>query len=118
MRNKNGDIDYSRHYQLPCRHAEFRITAGTDHLRFYNSERDQHDRILPCKVSCVGCGAPVADEGRRMWLAFPSLFDFGHLSGEPAAFRPSCHNFYGSLVIEVGDALPKWAGHKNDSLRL
>lgn len=95
-----------------------RITAGIDQMRFYNSERNQHARILPCKISCARCGTPIADEGRRMWLAFPSLFDFGQRSDIPEAFRPTCHIFYGSRVVEVCDDLPKWAGHKNHSQRL
>ncbi|MEE4604606.1 MAG: hypothetical protein V2J65_25230, partial [Desulfobacteraceae bacterium] len=70
---------------------DVRITAGIDHLRFFNSERLTYERILPCKVSCGRCGTPIADEGRRMWLAFPSLFDFGQLSKVPAAFKPTCH---------------------------
>jgi hypothetical protein len=97
---------------------DVRFTAGIDHLRFYNNERDQHARILPCKVSCARCGTPIADEGRRMWLAFPSLFDFGHSREIPAAFRPTCHIFYGTHVVPVGDDLPKWSGHKNHSQRL
>ena len=95
-----------------------RITAGTQHLRFFNSERQTHERILPCKVSCARCGTPIADEGRRMWLAFPSLFDFGDLALVPAAFNPPCHIFYGMRVVDIGDDLPKWSGHKNHSVRL
>jgi hypothetical protein len=95
-----------------------RITSGLDLLRFYNSEQDRNERILPCKVSCNQCGSPIADEGRRMWLAFPSLFDFGQGSEMPESFKPTCHLFYGQRVIDVGDDLPKWAGHKNLSTRL
>ena len=55
---------------------DIRLVAGVDDLRFYNSEIDRRDRVLPCKVSCARCGTLIADEGRRMWLAFPTLFDF------------------------------------------
>ena len=97
---------------------QVRFTAGLDQLRFFNSERGVNERILPCKVSCTKCGAPIADEGRRMWLAFPTLFDFG-LSGQvPDSFKPSCHIFYGQRVADNCDNLPKWAGHKNQSARL
>lgn len=94
------------------RHVRF--TAGLNHLDFYNSEQDRHERILPCKVSCSRCGTLIADEGRRMWLAFPSLFDFGH-DAVPEAFKPTCHIFYGMRVVDLRDDLPKWAGHKNHS---
>ncbi len=97
---------------------DVRITKGTDALIFYNSEQKIHARILPCKVRCGSCGTPIADEGRRMWLAFPSLFDFGFPPKVPTAFLPTCHIFYGSRVIDIRDNLPKWSGHKNTSERL
>lgn len=95
------------------RHVRF--TAGLENLIFYNSEQNRSERILPCKVRCGKCGTPIADEGRRMWLAFPSLFHFGHPAKVPEAFRPTCHLFYGSRIIEIPDDLPKWSGHKNHS---
>jgi hypothetical protein len=97
------------------RKRDVRITKGMGHLKFYNSEQSINERILPCKVSCGLCGTPIADEGRRMWLAFPSLFDFGFPPNVPKAFMPTCHIFYGSRVIDIDDDLPKWSGHKNKS---
>ena len=94
---------------------DVRITKGLDHLKFYNSEQDVHERMLPCKVSCGSCGTPIADEGRRMWLAFPSLFDFGFPPRVPKAFMPTCHIFYGARVMDINDNLPKWSGHKDHS---
>ena len=73
---------------------DVRILAGMNHLFFYNRELDKPERILPCKVSCALCGTPIADEGRRMWLAFPSLFDFGIPPKVPETFKPTCHIFY------------------------
>lgn len=96
---------------------QVRFTAGLDLLRFYNSDRDIKERILPCKVSCELCGTPIADEGRRMWLAFPTLFDFDQSAGIPDSFKPTCHIFYGQRVSDVCDDLPKWLGHKNYSAR-
>ena len=99
------------------------IIAGEAHPRFYSAsarrifegnEADQ--RTLPAKVSCALCGTLIADEGRRMWMAFPSLFDFKQ--GIPDAFKPTCHIFYGSRVVDVADELPKWMGHKNRSAQL
>ena len=97
---------------------DVRITHGIDHLRFYNSELNTHDRVLPCKVSCNMCGTLIADEGRSMWLAFPSLFDFGTPPKIPEQFKPTCHIFYSMRVIDIVDALPKWSGHKNESEQL
>lgn len=94
-----------------------RLTAGLSHLHFFNSEQGLPERILPCKVSCAKCGTPIADEGRRMWLAFPTLFDFGHTE-VPDSFKPTCHIFYGTRVVDLSDDLPKWSGHKNHSTRL
>ncbi len=95
------------------RHVRF--TTGLDHLIFYNSEQDRNERILPCKVSCGKCGTPIADEGHRMWLAFPALFKFGHRVNVPDSFKPTCHIFYDMRVAEIRDDLPKWSGHKNHS---
>lgn len=95
-----------------------RFSSGLDHLRFFNSERSLNERILPCKVSCNHCGTPIADEGRRMWLAFPALFEFEQGGETPDSFKPSCHIFYGQRVIDVYDDLPKWPGHKNSSSQL
>ena len=95
-----------------------RLTAGLDHLRFFNSEQGMNNRILPCKVSCNRCGTLIADEGRRMWLAFPTLFDFRQETATPDSFKPTCHIFYSQRLIDICDKLPKWSGHKNHSDRL
>ena len=97
---------------------DVRITEGIDYLKFFNSECQRFERILPCKVSCGRCGTLIADEGRRMWLAFPSLFGFGHPSKVPASFKPTCHIFYSLRVVDIKDDLPKWSGHKDYSDRL
>jgi len=97
---------------------DVRFTAGVEHLRFYNSTLDVKERILPCKVACSLCGALIADEGRNMWLAFPTLFDFGTPPRVPEAFKATCHIFYSMRVREVADELPKWSGHKDRSTLL
>lgn len=94
---------------------DVRLVAGVEHLRFYNSAFNRHERLMPCKVACALCGTPIADEGRNMWLAFPTLFDFGVPPEVPKAFRPSCHIFYSMRVMDIVDALPKWCGHKDKS---
>ena len=53
-----------------------------------------------------------------MWLAFPSLFDFGIPPKVPETFMPTCHIFYGMRVIDMNDGLPKWSGHKDRSALL
>ena len=98
--------------------SDVRFVAGTEHLRFYNSALMRHERITPCKVACALCNTPIADEGRNMWLAFPTLFDFGAPPRVPESFRPTCHIFYGMRVMDVLDELPKWSGHKNQSTLL
>ena len=95
--------------------SDVRLTGGAEHLRFYDSELDRLERVQPCKVSCARCGTLIADEGRNMWLAFPTLFDFGVPRRVPDAFAPSCHIFYGARAVDVDDELPKWSGHKGQS---
>jgi hypothetical protein len=94
---------------------DVRFAAGVEHLRFYNSVLNRHERLLPSKVTCALCGTLIADEGRNMWLAFPTLFDFGAPPQVPEAFKPSCHIFYGMRVMDIFDELPKWSGHKGES---
>ena len=94
---------------------DVRFTTGVEHLRFYNSALNLHERIAPCKVACALCGTLIADEGRNMWLAFPTLFDFGAPPQVPETFKPSCHIFYGMRVMDIFDELPKWSGHKGKS---
>ncbi|NNL84733.1 MAG: GFA family protein [Myxococcales bacterium] len=94
---------------------DVRLVAGFSELRFYNSDQNVQERRAPCKVSCRSCGTLLADEGRNMWLAFPTLFEFGAPPRVPEAFKPTCHIFYGSRVVSVADDLPKWSGHKDVS---
>jgi hypothetical protein len=98
--------------------SEVTFTAGQEHLTFYSSGLGRRQRVLPCKVACDQCGTLIADEGRRMWLMFPTLFDFGLPPNVPAAFRPSCHIFYASRVMNIDDGLAKWSGHKDKSALL
>lgn len=97
---------------------DVRFTAGVEHLCFYNSELNRRERLLPCKVACALCGTLIADEGRNMWLAFPTLFDFGSPPLVPVAFRPTCHIFYAMRVMDAADGVPKWSGHKDTSTLL
>ncbi|CAF1009542.1 unnamed protein product, partial [Rotaria sordida] len=91
-----------------------------DSLKFYNSDENIQDHILPCKVSCKQCSSPLADEGRRMWLAFPQTFKQFRLSETVREkLKASCHIFYGQRTISSdcfkNDGLSKFQGHKNKS---
>lgn len=93
---------------------------GLDSLKFYNNVENICEHILPCKVSCKHCGTPLADEGRRMWLAFPQTFkEFRASETIRQKLKPSCHIFYGQRTIlddsMKDDGLPKYEGHKNKS---
>ena len=106
---------------------QFDDRAALDYLYFYNSTLDRGwdsgqaaQRILPCKVSCAHCRTPVADEGRNMWLAFATLFQFESIDRIPPAFRHSCHLFYGQRCIDLADDdddKTKWVAHKDRSPR-
>ncbi len=97
---------------------DVRITQGIERIAFYNTALDRAERILPCKLRCAGCGTPIADEGRNMWLAFPTLFDFGAPPEVPESIKPTCHIFYDMRVMDMDDGLPKWSAHKDASIRL
>jgi hypothetical protein len=110
-----------RLHGAPCQWAvifhkhHVRFVKGVDRLHFFHSESGRAEHVLPCKLSCEACRAPIADEGRRMFLAFGPLFEFGSEGGArrvPEAFRARCHVFYGSRVMDVEDGLPKFEGHE------
>lgn len=91
-----------------------RFVKGVDNLMFYYPPEKMEAHHLPCKVSCSTCHSPMADEGRKMWMAFPTLFktDSGEL---PEAFRASCHIFYKDRRLDIKDGTPKWAELNNKS---
>lgn len=94
---------------------DVRFVRGAEGIYFYQGETDTVGHALPCKLSCERCRSPIADEGRRMFLAFGPLFDFGAPPRVPAAFQPTCHIFYGARVLDVDDGRPKYLGHKGSS---
>jgi hypothetical protein len=95
--------------------SDVRFVRGIDDLHSYHAETRSSGHRLPCKLSCVRCRSPIADEGRRMFMAFGPLFDFGFPPRVPPAFVPTCHIFYGARVIDVEDGRPKFLGHKGGS---
>lgn len=94
---------------------DVRFVRGIEDLHFYHAESQKSGHRLPCKVSCSRCRSPIADEGRRMFLAFGPLFGFGAPPRIPPAFEPRCHIFYGARVIDVDDGRPKYLGHEGGS---
>mmetsp|Transcript_31582 Transcript_31582/g.73624 ORF Transcript_31582/g.73624 Transcript_31582/m.73624 type:complete len:477 (+) Transcript_31582:97-1527(+) len=88
--------------------------SSFEHLRWYNCSSDfattsGDERELPSKVQCKHCGSWVADEGRRMFMAFPTLFEFVKGDGSPPefppAFMPTCHIFCASRALVADDGL-------------
>jgi len=94
---------------------DVRFVRGVEALHFYHSETQTSVHKLPCKLSCQKCRSPIADEGRRMFLAFGPLFDLGFPPHVPPAFDATCHMFYGARVVDVDDGRPKFLGHKGSS---
>ena len=91
-----------------------RFLKGVDKLMFFYSQDKEPVHKLPCKVACSKCHSPIADEGRNMWMSFPTLFKFDNKQ-IPEAFKPSCHIFYQQRVIDVKDGKPKWSKHQDQS---
>jgi len=94
---------------------DVRFVRGVENIFFYNAETKSPGHVLPCRLSCRECHTPIADEGRRMFMAFGPLFDFGFPPRVPRAFQATCHIFYGARVIDIHDDRPKYMGHKDQS---
>ncbi|CAI7571506.1 unnamed protein product [Penicillium viridicatum] len=98
------------------------FTSGTNGLAFYSSTHGSHDHVLPTKVSCGNCRTPIMDEGRNMCLIFPELIELEGSSQQQREkrdiFKPTCHIFYKSRVLDLPDGLPKWSGMENSSERV
>lgn len=94
-----------------------RFIKGVENLGFLNTQDKTPKHELPCKVSCTICHSPIASEGRNMWMAFPTLFDFEDRK-IPKAFQPDAHIFYAERCMDVNDGMPKWSAHKDDSEEL
>ena len=91
-----------------------RFLKGADSLTFLNSSDMSLEHILPCKVSCSRCRSPMADEGRNMWMSFPTLFKFNkHVV--PEAFKPTDHIFYQQRCMDIKDGKRKWSKHQGES---
>jgi len=56
----------------------------------------------------------MADEGRNMWMSFPTLFKFSDHK-TPEAFVPKCHIFYTQRCVDVKDGKTKWSKHQGES---
>ena len=91
-----------------------RFVKGVDSLMFYDSANSTEQHNLPCKVSCSKCHSPLADEGRNMWMAFPTQFKFDS-NKAPQAFHGDCHIFYKSRCIDIKDGKTKWSEMKGKS---
>ena len=56
----------------------------------------------------------MADEGRNMWMSFPTLFKFSqHIV--PEAFKPTDHIFYRQRCMDIKDGRRKWSKHQGES---
>eukprot|EP00929_Paragymnodinium_shiwhaense_P045509 TRINITY_DN23250_c0_g1_i1.p1 TRINITY_DN23250_c0_g1~~TRINITY_DN23250_c0_g1_i1.p1 ORF type:complete len:418 (-),score=72.00 TRINITY_DN23250_c0_g1_i1:44-1297(-) len=83
-------------------------------LRWYKTDTDTvyldgAEKQLPCKIQCKHCGTWIADEGRNMIMAFPTLFEFvaggGVAPQFPDAFLPKSHIFCATRALEMNDGL-------------
>ncbi|CAJ1352560.1 unnamed protein product, partial [Effrenium voratum] len=81
-------------------------SSSFNFLRWYHTSTDTvctnaAERVLPSKLQCSHCGTWVADEGREMFMTFPTLFDFPDEGPErfPAQFLPRCRIFCRSRAL-------------------
>ncbi|KAF2859809.1 hypothetical protein K470DRAFT_300087 [Piedraia hortae CBS 480.64] len=107
----------------PCQWAaifhklDLNFPNGSQHLGFYDHSQNKEERQLPCKVRCVICHSFILDEGRNMFLIFPSLVKF-ESKEDKERFLPRCHIFYKQRVIDIKDGRTKWEGLDHKSLQM
>ncbi|KAJ5981517.1 hypothetical protein N7499_001475 [Penicillium canescens] len=98
------------------------FTSDPGGLVFYSSTHQSQEYKLPTKVSCSNCRTLIMDEGRNVCLIFPQLIELEGSSDEQReqreAFKPTCHIFYESRMLDIPDGLPKWRGMENTSDQL
>ena len=80
--------------------------SSLDFLHFYSFKLDKgwtseeaEQREAPVRVTCSTCRTPVADEGRKLFLAFTTLFRFDK-EEIPNFFHQSGHLFDGKRVAQ------------------
>ncbi|KAF8472174.1 hypothetical protein JB92DRAFT_2771388, partial [Gautieria morchelliformis] len=101
-----------------------------------NPHMTSHATPCPRKIYCAGCGCPLADEGKNMFIAYPSSMHrhkgLGALgpgqegangpqqgTGKlPPAFNVRKHIFYGKRAFEMWDGIEKWQGLDGKSSRM
>lgn len=72
------------------------FTHGQDELIYWNPGEKSQEYILPCKISCRHCRAPIMDEGRNMLLLYPTLVHFQDLK-QKRIFYPT-YVLYSTLL--------------------
>jgi len=101
-----------------------------------NPHMTSHATPTPRKLYCAGCGCPLADEGKNMFIAYPSSMHHWKSAkakgpGEeganppeegigklPPAFHVRKHIFYGKRAFDMKDGLEKWEGLDGKSRKM
>ncbi|KIJ27615.1 hypothetical protein M422DRAFT_71597 [Sphaerobolus stellatus SS14] len=108
-----------------------------------NPHMTSHATPTPRKIYCAGCGCPLADEGKNMFIAYPSSMHHWKsaeargpgeeganppeegISKLPPAFNVLCsisskrkHIFYGKRAFDMRDGLEKWEGLNGQSRKM
>jgi len=101
-----------------------------------NPHMTSHATPCPRKIYCAGCGCPLADEGKNMFIAYPSsLHHYKSLNAKgpgehgarepeegmgklPPAFNVRKHIFYGKRAFDMNDGIEKWEGIDGKSRRM
>lgn len=67
--------------------SDVHFYEGEEYLVYWNTQHRNTDHILPCKVYCDHCKAPIMDEGRYKLLLFPTLIHFQDVKSR-SNFKP------------------------------
>lgn len=92
-----------------------RITAGLAHLFFLMVSRVGLNAYCPAKSAASDVVRQLPLTGGECGLPSPPCLISDTPPNVTDLFKPTCHIFYGTRVMEPKDDLSKWSGHKNHS---
>jgi hypothetical protein len=83
---------------------------------------DNHTKPYKRRWRCRNCGSAIAsyNSKKNRWSVWGATLDRDEDGGIKnwELVKPTCHQFYGTRLLDINDALSKWEGYEDQSNRL